>query len=248
MAKKKRKKEEAQAAGFGQAQGRSRLTPVDVQEKVFRLSAPLTRGYNEQDVDEFLDRITEELAHLHEENKRLREKVDEGGGGRPESVAQADAQAAEIVRQAREHAARLMADAGQATGAPAPPAGFLIRERDFLQQMAALIQSHAEALKADARRGKTQEASGSAPAAPPEPDPAPEAETPPQAAATAGAAGVAPGWEGEATQAHDPLLDEWEEGVAPQGEPYQSSDLFGGSSPEEPESEDLRELFWGEDA
>jgi len=26
------------------------------------------------------------------------------------------------------------------------------------------------------------------------------------------------------------------------------TDLFGESSPEEPESEDLRELFWGEDA
>ena len=111
MARKKKKDE----AGFEQAPagGRRRLTPVDVQEKVFRLAF---RGYSEQEVDEFLDQVTEDLAVLHEENKRLREKVEQGGAGSsvlPDAQRRAD----EIVRQAREQAARLLADAP----APVPP-------------------------------------------------------------------------------------------------------------------------------
>ena len=54
-----------------------RLTPADIQEKVFR-SQPGLHGYNEREVDEFLDRITEELARVHAENQRLREQL--GGG------------------------------------------------------------------------------------------------------------------------------------------------------------------------
>jgi DivIVA domain-containing protein len=218
---------------------------VEVQEKVFRLSARFTRGYNEQDVDEFLDRITEELAVLHEENKRLREKLDEGGGAAtPEAARRAEQQAGEIVRQAREHAARLMAGAGEAAGMPSPPATFLVRERDFLQQMAMLIQSHAEALKADARRGKAAEASTPSappaqPAAQPVSEPAPPEPPPPAPSSD---------WPNEPTQAHDPLLDEWEEGVAPQGETFESSDMFGEAPEGEPESKDLKELFWGEDS
>ena len=50
-----------------------RLTPADIQEKVFR-SQPGLHGYNEREVDEFLDRITEELARVHAENQRLDRK------------------------------------------------------------------------------------------------------------------------------------------------------------------------------
>src|SRR5688572_26822553 len=103
MSKKKKEK----AAGLT---GDARLTPVDVQQVEFRLSF---RGYNEQDVDEFLDRITEELARLHEENKRLQERGSETavvpiGAG---SLEDANAEAEAIVRQAREHAARIVSDA-----------------------------------------------------------------------------------------------------------------------------------------
>jgi DivIVA domain-containing protein len=41
---------------------RRRLTPVDVQQQVFRRA--MFRGYNEQDVDDFLDEVTEEIALL----------------------------------------------------------------------------------------------------------------------------------------------------------------------------------------
>jgi DivIVA domain-containing protein len=135
---------------------RARLTPVEVQQKVFRLAF---RGYNERDVDEFLDRVTEDLAALHEENKRLLEQVTEGGTGG--NASGADRQAEAIVRQAREHAARLVEEAERRTastggGTPEPglPGTFLLQERQFLQQMATLIQGHAQRLKEEARRAR----------------------------------------------------------------------------------------------
>jgi DivIVA domain-containing protein len=49
-----------------------RLTPVDIQQKEFRLAF---RGYNEHEVDAFLDQVTVELARLYEENRRLDEEL-----------------------------------------------------------------------------------------------------------------------------------------------------------------------------
>ena len=151
MARKRRG--DSEVAGFDEAgqQPRARLTPADVQQKVFRLAF---RGYNERDVDEFLDKVTEDLAALHEENKRLREQGGERGGAGLEG---AQRQAEEIVRQAREHAARLIGDAERRAGAGEPtgvPGSFLLREREFLQRLAATVQDHARWLKEEARRGR----------------------------------------------------------------------------------------------
>jgi DivIVA domain-containing protein len=41
------------------ASGTARITPVDIQQVEFRLAF---RGYNERDVDAFLDRVTEDLS------------------------------------------------------------------------------------------------------------------------------------------------------------------------------------------
>jgi DivIVA domain-containing protein len=194
------KKEQASETGSfdeqadGSSGERVRLTPVEIQQKVFRLAF---RGYNERDVDEFLDHVTEDLAALHEENKRLRERVAEGGsvGG---DTAAADQQAEAIVRQAREHAARLVEDAerrasitetaGSAAGGL--PTAFLLQERQFLQQMASLIQGHAQRLKDEARRARA-DAEEAEPATGQEPEEqpsggAPEPSGPPGAAAAAG--------------------------------------------------------------
>jgi DivIVA domain-containing protein len=166
VARKKKKQPDTESAGFdeqtpGATEKRERMTPVDIQQKVFRLAF---RGYNERDVDEFLDGITEDLAALHEENKRLREQLAEGGGG--VDAGAADRQAESIVRQAREHAARLVEDAEQraaAIGSGGDPSGaglpasFLLQERQFLQQMASLIQGHARRLKEEARRSRAAE-------------------------------------------------------------------------------------------
>jgi DivIVA domain-containing protein len=161
MARRKRKREVEQT---GLAEGQildavedgGRLTPVDVQQKVFRLAF---KGYNERDVDEFLDEVTSTLAALHEENKRLREQFQEGGAGASVgAVAGAERQAETIVREAREHAARLLEEAergGAGTptvGAAPPSATFLVRERAFLQRIASLVQDHARSLKEEARR------------------------------------------------------------------------------------------------
>jgi cell division initiation protein len=159
-----------------------RITPVDIQQKEFRLAV---RGYNERDVDQFLDEVTEEVAHLYADNKRLREEIEFSRTTRLETTGTAEAEA--IVRQAREEAARIIAEAtarastigastvgasSSASDDPGPPDGprgfgsgtppteimglFLARERAFLQNMANLIQAHAEGVKQDVRRVREQ--------------------------------------------------------------------------------------------
>lgn len=144
------------------------LTPVEIQQKEFR---PAFRGYNEREVDEFLDQVTEEVARLHADNKRLREEVEAKGTARLDtgSLDEAD----EILRRAREQAARIVAEGeadaarirqgdagtGSAYGGPmaaVPPEDFLSRERRFLQNLANLIQDHASAIKDELRRSREE--------------------------------------------------------------------------------------------
>ena len=222
------------------AEERIRLTPVDVQQKVFRLAF---RGYNEQDVDRFLDHVTEDLAALHEENKRLHEELElrgPGGGGE-----EARRHAEEIIRQAREEAARIAAGRGPAPGAAAP-AAYLVRERQFLQQLAGLVQEHAGSLKQEARRAR-EGSSG--------PEEETEPEEPPDAVEEAQEQPVAR--EEPEPEAEAPELEETA-AMAPPGEPGDLSEWTnpfvteeGGEPPEPREGEDqepsLRELFWGEE-
>jgi DivIVA domain-containing protein len=240
--KRKRKQDEAAETESGFAdeaarpQERERLTPVEIQQRVFRLAF---RGYNERDVDEFLDRVTEDLAAIHEENKRLREQLAEGGGA-PGGLEEAQRQAETIVRQAREHAARLVEQAESQTVSPAAgaagqlPASFLLQERGFLQQMAGLIQDHARRLKDEARRARAsgeggpagEPAEAVAPPAeaasppPPSPSPPPPAESggPIAGAAAAAAMSEAPGPE-EATAPWSPVEAEPEEPPTVSDEP-----------------------------
>jgi len=156
------------SAGQEPQQARStRITPVEIQQKEFRLAM---RGYNERDVDRFLDELTEEVARLHAENKRLREQADVQ---RTTPIATGDAALADrVVRDARDEAERIVAEARSraasfeanaagaatpvATSAATPASGplvtrFLSREREFLQSLAGLIQQHAESVKDDVR-------------------------------------------------------------------------------------------------
>ena len=247
----RKKKQPADESGFGDAVGgqRQRLTPVDIQQRVFRLAF---RGYNERDVDEFLDHVTEDIAALHEENKRLREQLGGGGG---EDLEAARGQAEAIVREAREHAARLIEEAG---GSPAAAPGgglsssFLLRERDFLQKLAHSVQDHARWLKEEAQRQRTsagvttasvktdkgagKKGRGSAAKNPPSPSEATAAWGPAQQGMDEPTAGnisreQAPG---EA----DPLLAAWESAFTAEG-PQAKAGKEGEPS--------LRELFWGEE-
>src|SRR5205823_14661225 len=111
------------------------------------------RGYNEREVDKFLDEVTEEIARLHADNKRLHEELEARGTVRLDTDAVNEAD--EILRRAREQAARIVAEAeteaaGRREAGPEPAAeervtgpDFLGREREFLQSLATLIQSHA---------------------------------------------------------------------------------------------------------
>jgi DivIVA domain-containing protein len=135
-----------------------RITPIDIQQKEFRVAM---RGYHEGDVDRFLDEVTEEMARLYAENKRLREDLEFSRTTRHDVSAGTEADA--LLRRAREEAARIVAEA-RATSAPGAPeagtggaaaaglASFIARERAFLQSLATLIQEHAEGVKGDLRR------------------------------------------------------------------------------------------------
>lgn len=149
---------EARPAGGESA----RITPVDIQQKEFGLAF---RGYNERDVDQFLDEVTEEVARLYAENKRLREELEFARTSRLDLGGAEEAQA--VLRQAKEEAARLLAEArarasvvdpgteapaGRGTAAALAP--FVAQEREFLQSLANLIQTHAEGVKDQIRRAR----------------------------------------------------------------------------------------------
>jgi DivIVA domain-containing protein len=123
--RKRRDESDVSEPAAGAPQGR--LTPMDIQEKVFR-SQPGLHGYNEREVDEFLDRITEELARVHAENQRLREQLGGGQGAATPAVA------------------------ASALAAPQVGGDYIAREKEFLRSLATLIQSHAEAVRQDVRR------------------------------------------------------------------------------------------------
>jgi hypothetical protein len=125
-------------------------------------------------VDQFLDELTEEVARLYAENKRLREEVDFKRTERLDAHATGDVDA--LMRQAREEAARIVEEARArastlgASGsmqpgslqAPAAQAAtallgpFLAREREFLQSLASLIQGHADDVKEGIRRAREE--------------------------------------------------------------------------------------------
>jgi DivIVA domain-containing protein len=130
----------------------ARITPEEVQQVEFRLAF---RGYNERDVDAFLDRITEGLSSYLEELERLRlvggqplQAVAGSTGDAAAVVARARVEADEIVRRANEQAAGIRAAAGAGSGdARGAVAPFLNREREFLQGLGGLVQTHAEEIK-----------------------------------------------------------------------------------------------------
>ena len=146
------------------------VTPADIQQKEFNVSR--FGGYRMRDVDEFLDQITESMTKLVDENQRLR-----SANGLPAApsigapdLADTSRQADEIIESARAEAAKIVQDARAqpAVGTGAVVAGtdagraavapFLSQERDFLQQLATLVQSHAESVKGMAKASRAKPA------------------------------------------------------------------------------------------
>jgi cell division initiation protein len=226
----RKKKQDTQEAGFTTPATRPRLTPIDVQQKEFRLAF---RGYNERDVDEFLDLVTEELAAFVEENRRLQDHGDSnlgslGGADATWASREAEgilerarADAAAIVAEAEAGAAAILAAAG---AGPADPRGviapYLNREREFLQSLGQLVQQHAESVRRMVRSAKEQAA------AVPSPDAAPAAQD----------------------------MDEGSQVIrieAAEAEPVAApAESLADGAPSEPapgRHRSVRELFWGED-
>lgn len=128
------------------ATGDQRISPAEVQAVEFKLAF---RGYSERDVDAFLDRVTEDLSSYAEENARLRQGLAVSPGGEAGQDATASEEAAAIIRRAEQDAAAIRAAAGSGgTGdARAAVAPFLNTEREFLQSLGSLVQTHAEEIK-----------------------------------------------------------------------------------------------------
>jgi cell division initiation protein len=258
-----RKKTEERTGGDAPTPTASRLSPAEVQNKEFGLSF---RGYNERDVDEFLDRVTEDLSWYIDENRKLRSQLSSSGYVDPnEWGANAEAAAGEVLMRAKQEAERIVREAearaaaigtAGATDHRAIVAPYLNRERDFLQSLGGLVQEHAETIKAMVEEARRRaEAAPSPVVVPPaaEPEPEPERQTRPEPEATtasrdAGAEDVTGG-----TQASEPepivITDEEVEAsepstafdrravVASPGEAARRED--------DDERRSLRELFWG---
>src|SRR6476659_2024280 len=62
------------------------LTPEDVVNKRFQ-PTKFREGYDQDEVDDFLDEIVVELRRLNQENDELRKQLAEGGSGTPASSA-----------------------------------------------------------------------------------------------------------------------------------------------------------------
>ena len=114
------------------------------------------RGYSERDVDAFLDRVTEDLSSYMEENERLRQGLPPATTAPAGDTAGADAilasareEGAAIIRRAEQDAAAIRAAAGTGSAGDARTAlaPFLNREREFLQSLGSLVQTHAEEIK-----------------------------------------------------------------------------------------------------
>src|SRR3954467_1972262 len=102
-----------------------RLNPGDVQTVRFSNGSMLHPGYNEVEVDRFLNRVAQELARLHAEKAELRDH------GHALQAQLDDAEAAPVVLPPSAQAVRLLATAQQTADQ------YVAEAEDFSRQMTA---------------------------------------------------------------------------------------------------------------
>ena len=217
------------------------ITPAEIQRQEFGVSR--FGGYRMRDVDEFLDRLTASTEAIIAENERIRaggapivgtSDLDDVNRQADEIVQRARDEAARIIAEANEHAAALAGGATVVAGSGADRAAvdaFLNRARDFLQSLATLVQGHAEAVKAMARKARSAAPAAAGPAATASQAPVAVPEAAPLPEATPGPAPTAPV---PATPRDEPVrVDEPQHAAA--------GDREGDGDPS------LRQLFWGEE-
>lgn len=238
------------APGWDSAPG-GRITPQEVQQKEFRV-ARFGAGYRMREVDEFLDQITDTMSALVADNERLRQGSTSGSvRSDPGSTTRS---APPSVPSPTDDAGRAAVDA------------FLRRERGFLQDLGALVQTHAEELRSMVREVR-RDVAGTAAAGPPvkeSPVAAPIVETESEPAALdeqdePGEAPEDPGTTEQVTEVPEDEISANDPGVsaAPSTattgviaeEPIRLDEpepARSGRSDDEDEGS-LRELFWGEE-
>lgn len=120
------------------------LTPEDVANKQFT-STRLKPGYDETEVDEFLDEVEAELARLYRENDELRAKLAQAARGGGIEMPDTSAMEQEIrdlrakLADAQQRAAAPPAQAAPAP-APGPDTSALQRENEELRQRLTAMQ------------------------------------------------------------------------------------------------------------
>jgi DivIVA domain-containing protein len=90
------------------------LTPADVHNVAFKKPPIGKRGYDEEEVDAFLDEVERELARLIEENNELRAQVERGGRGGAPAVSGADPRLAAELNDVKAQLDRVQRDKAQA--------------------------------------------------------------------------------------------------------------------------------------
>jgi len=146
-----------------------KLNPLDIYNKEFKKS---TFGYNTTQVDEFLDdvgvayeRLLKDLNNLQEENRDLREKIenyedmedklqntlDSMQGTISERVEQADNEARMIIKEARMKAEKIKDNARDQVASEKRKLEQLREQRNFFKiRFQTLLESHLEMLNEEA--------------------------------------------------------------------------------------------------
>lgn len=141
------------------------LTPLEIHEKEFSKSF---RGYNESEVDEFLDQVVRDFEDLLKENAILKEQLRTVGddleryrgleatlrnalivaqGTAEELKSNAHKEAAVIIERARVDADRIVREAGEKAAKIGERLRELERERDlFMVRMKGLVRAYLELL------------------------------------------------------------------------------------------------------
>ncbi|CAM2854887.1 cell wall synthesis protein [Mycobacterium intermedium] len=134
------------------------LTPADVHNVAFSKPPIGKRGYNEDEVDAFLDLVENELTRLIEENADLRQRIAEldaelasgGGGGAAQTVAQP------IPTYEPEPAKQAEAAAGTNEEQALKAARVLTLAQDTADRLTSSAKAESEKLLSDARANADQ--------------------------------------------------------------------------------------------
>ena len=121
---------------YGPAETDRRLTPGDVQSVRFSNGSMLHPGYNDVEVDRFLNRVAQELARLHGEKAELRDYV---------HALQEQVEDAAVPEAPSDQAVRLLATAQQTADQ------YVAEAEDFSRQVTADARARYEEQLRDAR-------------------------------------------------------------------------------------------------